>query len=65
MSKKEFKSFAELYTNIIRDISNNMNIPVDIVLANMSVNEANIKQEYEKTLIMDAEYYIKKYAGRV
>ena len=64
MNKKAFKSFAELYTNIIKSVADSKNIPVDMALSNLSTTEASIRQEYEQTLIMDEQYYINKFIGR-
>ena len=65
MAKPEFKSFAELYTDIIKKIATTKNVPVEMVLDNLSAKEAIIRKEYETTLIMDEQYYINKFVGRL
>ena len=65
MAKPEFKSFAELYTDSIKKIATTKNVPVEMVLDNLSAKEAIIRKEYETTLIMDEQYYINKFVGRL
>lgn len=63
--KKNYKTFADLYTEIIKDISDKSGKSIDSVVSSLSEIESIIKSEYEATLIMDKDYYIKKFIGRL
>lgn len=63
--KNNYKSFADLYTEIIKDISDKSGKSIDFVVNSLSEVEDAIKNEYETTLNMDKSYYIKKFIGRL
>lgn len=64
MKKQEYKSFAELYTNIIKEVSDEVDEPFSVVIKQLNGKEKLIRNEYEQRLIMDEQYYIDKFIRR-
>lgn len=64
MKKQEYKSFAELYTNIIKEVSDEVGEPFSVVIKQLNGREKLIRDEYEQRLIMDEQYYIDKFIRR-
>ena len=64
MKKQEYKSFAELYTNIIKEVSDEVGEPFSVVIKQLNGREKLIRNEYEQRLIMDEQYYIDKLIRR-
>ncbi len=64
MKKQEYKSFAELYTNIIKEVSDEAGEPFSVVIKKLNDREKLIRNEYEQRLIMDEQYYIDKFIRR-
>ncbi len=64
MKKQEYKSFAELYTNIIKEVSDEVGEPFSVVIKQLNGREKLIRNEYEQRLIMDEQYYIDKFIRR-
>lgn len=64
MKKQEYKSFAELYTNIIKEVSDEVGEPFSVVIKQLNGKEKLIRNEYEQRLIMDEQYYIDKFIRR-
>lgn len=64
MKKQEYKRFAELYTNIIKEVSDEVGEPFSVVIKKLNGKEKLIRNEYEQRLIMDEQYYIDKFIRR-
>ena len=64
MKKQEYNSFAELYTNIIKEVSDEVGEPFSVVIKKLNGKEKLIRNEYEQRLIMDEQYYIDKFIRR-
>ena len=46
MKKQEYKSFAELYTNIIKEVSDEVGEPFSVVIKKLNDREKLIRNEY-------------------
>lgn len=51
MKKQEYKSFAELYTNIIKEVSDEVGEPFSVVIKQLNGREKLIRDEYEQMRI--------------
>lgn len=63
MNGKSYKSFAELYTDVLKYVSKQYNISFSQAVEKLSEIEGNIRLEYENSLIMDEEHYVKKFVN--